>query len=114
FSLRASFPLVLTTVRAPPTLHSFPTRRSSDLHRAREYERVHGRSQRGICEGDPGAGEPCFRSIDGSDRSVGPRLGSVVVRGRDEDRKSTRLNSSHQIISYAVFCLKKKTKRSQD
>src|SRR5258708_10490139 len=30
----------------------------------------------------------------------------------EEDRKSTRLNSSHQIISYAVFCLKKKnTKR---
>src|SRR5258708_29282803 len=27
----------------------------------------------------------------------------------DLDRKSTRLNSSHQIISYAVFCLKKKT-----
>src|SRR5258708_13321139 len=27
----------------------------------------------------------------------------------DGDRKSTRLNSSHQIISYAVFCLKKKT-----
>src|SRR5258708_17682648 len=29
---------------------------------------------------------------------------------RDGDRKSTRLNSSHQIISYAVFCLKKKKK----
>src|SRR5258708_18148219 len=29
-------------------------------------------------------------------------------RAGDEDRKSTRLNSSHQIISYAVFCLKKK------
>src|SRR5574344_2223778 len=28
----------------------------------------------------------------------------------DQDRKSTRLNSSHQIISYAVFCLKKKNK----
>src|SRR5258708_20967446 len=28
-----------------------------------------------------------------------------------QDRKSTRLNSSHQIISYAVFCLKKKKKR---
>src|SRR5438552_4290549 len=27
---------------------------------------------------------------------------------KSEDRKSTRLNSSHQIISYAVFCLKKK------
>src|SRR5258708_25651550 len=30
-------------------------------------------------------------------------------RGAGTDRKSTRLNSSHQIISYAVFCLKKKT-----
>src|SRR5207244_8978341 len=34
----------------------------------------------------------------------------ITVR-RELDRKSTRLNSSHQIISYAVFCLKKKTKR---
>src|SRR5258708_28135164 len=31
--------------------------------------------------------------------------------GYAEDRKSTRLNSSHQIISYAVFCLKKKKKK---
>src|SRR5438552_14501747 len=30
-----------------------------------------------------------------------------------QDRKSTRLNSSHQIISYAVFCLKKKTTKKQ-
>src|SRR5258708_15935374 len=30
-----------------------------------------------------------------------------------KDRKSTRLNSSHQIISYAVFCLKKKKKTRQ-
>src|SRR2546426_4442737 len=30
---------------------------------------------------------------------------------RSEDRKSTRLNSSHLVISYAVFCLKKKKKR---
>src|SRR5207244_2946154 len=36
---------------------------------------------------------------------------ALIVRGRRiplRDRKSTRLNSSHQIISYAVFCLKKK------
>src|SRR5258708_28190835 len=33
---------------------------------------------------------------------------------RDEDRKSTRLNSSHQIISYAVFCLKKKKTGNTD
>src|SRR5256885_3579412 len=30
------------------------------------------------------------------------------ARGGPEDRKSTRLNSSHLVISYAVFCLKKK------
>src|SRR3712207_6989392 len=34
-----------------------------------------------------------------------------VVAGVDEDRKSTRLNSSHANISYAVFCLKKKKKK---
>src|SRR5438034_6912626 len=33
---------------------------------------------------------------------------SVSVSGNSEDRKSTRLNSSHTVISYAVFCLKKK------
>src|SRR3712207_8467154 len=33
----------------------------------------------------------------------------VVEREVDQDRKSTRLNSSHANISYAVFCLKKKT-----
>src|SRR5256885_11241221 len=32
----------------------------------------------------------------------------AVQRHIDEDRKSTRLNSSHLVISYAVFCLKKK------
>src|SRR5258708_15803372 len=36
----------------------------------------------------------------------------IVVQMPFEDRKSTRLNSSHQIISYAVFCLKKKKDRT--
>src|SRR5258708_31565657 len=40
---------------------------------------------------------------------VGHRPEQVATRSQDADRKSTRLNSSHQIISYAVFCLKKKT-----
>src|SRR5438552_9618460 len=39
------------------------------------------------------------------------KLGNVVVDATGRDRKSTRLNSSHQIISYAVFCLKKKIKK---
>src|SRR5256885_6835833 len=34
----------------------------------------------------------------------------AVQRGHGTDRKSTRLNSSHLVISYAVFCLKKKTR----
>src|SRR5258708_14943947 len=44
---------------------------------------------------------------------MGARSGQIVVHSNGtasnpQDRKSTRLNSSHQIISYAVFCLKKK------
>src|SRR2546426_6893966 len=35
----------------------------------------------------------------------------VRIKVEDTDRKSTRLNSSHLVISYAVFCLKKKKKR---
>src|SRR5438034_3709982 len=35
----------------------------------------------------------------------------VPSNPQDPDRKSTRLNSSHTVISYAVFCLKKKKKR---
>src|SRR5438034_8107981 len=42
----------------------------------------------------------------GDDRVRGPRGGDQPRR----DRKSTRLNSSHTVISYAVFCLKKKKK----
>src|SRR5258708_32070615 len=44
-------------------------------------------------------------------RSVG-LLVSLPSYWRKIDRKSTRLNSSHQIISYAVFCLKKKNTNS--
>src|SRR5688500_19145779 len=69
-----------------------------------------------------------FRSLAGRDRALrhlarlralggagaGPlrRLrdhrGRAAQEGRPQDRKSTRLNSSHLVISYAVFCLKKK------
>src|SRR5438552_14494385 len=55
-------------------------------------------------------------NIDGFDelhhfrliRSSTQKVGNSAIVG--PDRKSTRLNSSHQIISYAVFCLKKKKK----
>src|SRR5258708_27771609 len=44
-------------------------------------------------------------AVHGADRVVVAKFRHAVEPG---DRKSTRLNSSHQIISYAVFCLKKK------
>src|SRR2546422_11620370 len=53
----------------------------------------------------------------GSHRSAARRFRERVERsgcqasGRGRDRKSTRLNSSHGYISYAVFCLKKKKKK---
>src|SRR5947207_12317798 len=49
----------------------------------------------------------------GGRRDHGPVLPPAPARPvgqRPGDRKSTRLNSSHTVISYAVFCLKKKTK----
>src|SRR5258708_20566217 len=55
-----------------------------------------------------------FRSCDGASPVAGEihRLPTQPSHQRQttesRDRKSTRLNSSHQIISYAVFCLKKK------
>src|SRR5687768_17984323 len=44
----------------------------------------------------------------GHQARAGGRGGGDQAPGRIEDRKSTRLNSSHGYISYAVFCLKKK------
>src|SRR5260221_5670519 len=44
----------------------------------------------------------------------GQGLGALDAVALEEDRKSTRLNSSHTVISYAVFCLKKKKKQMYD
>src|SRR5205085_12390029 len=94
-------------------LHSFPTRRSSDLLRledllaalaqlflAARHERV------GL---DHPRQPPRLRRPTERERQAlqGP-LHRQVQLGVAEDRKSTRLNSSHSQISYAVFCLKKK------
>src|SRR5207249_6075727 len=54
--------------------------------------------------GDMGA---LYRAFRGRDPDVAP-----LLEERGLDRKSTRLNSSHVSISYAVFCLKKKKKRT--
>src|SRR2546426_2477514 len=46
-------------------------------------------------------------------RTLPSRAPSVAVGPGEKDRKSTRLNSSHLVISYAVFCLKKKIIKQQ-
>src|SRR3989449_10251227 len=47
------------------------------------------------------------------ERAVGALQITSVSPGQQVDRKSTRLNSSHGYISYAVFCLKKKKKKKK-
>src|SRR3989442_8125278 len=66
------------------------------------------RSQRLDLGAGPG-GAPGSRR-ESVNETVDPRSAGVTGGGRSGDRKSTRLNSSHVRISYAVFCLKKKKK----
>src|SRR2546426_5993006 len=49
-------------------------------------------------------------AASGSMREVEHAADVIFIAGANTDRKSTRLNSSHLVISYAVFCLKKKKK----
>src|SRR5256885_12083996 len=65
---------------------------------------------RRVQEGDPSAhGETDAFRRAGRQRSYGDK---IMVTTLAPDRKSTRLNSSHLVISYAVFCLTKKISRT--
>src|SRR5687768_17950769 len=87
-------------------LHSFPTRRSSDLlSAALIYRLVVTRSSRMARSDSECSSTELFAALT---RCV-PAAPSTVML----DRKSTRLNSSHGYISYAVFCLKKKKKNTK-
>src|SRR5437879_9686472 len=82
-------------------LHSFPTRRSSDLVAIQPFE------DRPDTLGLVAQDHDDRRQPGGE----GPPRGAA---GERLDRKSTRLNSSHRCISYAVFCLKKKNKKKKE
>src|SRR3712207_7972745 len=84
-------------IRRPPRSTLFPY---TTLFRS-IYRRAHHRAQRR----EDLAGHPLLRRAV---RTTG--VASPVGRANATDRKSTRLNSSHANISYAVFCLKKKKK----
>src|SRR3989454_8011104 len=82
-------------IRRPPRSTLFPY---TTLFRSRRTQRRRGRAPAARRARPPPEPQPAHRAR----RSA----------GRDpRDRKSTRLNSSHLVISYAVFCLKKKKKK---
>src|SRR5690242_20826938 len=62
-----------------------------------------------------GAGGPWSLTATVTPKADGRRTIEAVIRDvSPKDRKSTRLNSSHMSISYAVFCLKKKKKNKRE
>src|SRR5438445_5122651 len=98
-------------LRRPPRSTLFPTRRSSDLEG--QLLTLVEVARRQMLMGHDGRVELGVGADLGVVR-VGAGLLAARARNRVEigvDRKSTRLNSSHANISYAVFCLKKKKKK---
>src|SRR3712207_7003943 len=95
-------------IRRPPRSTLFPYTtlfRSLLLLRRLEVGSCLLRRHQDVAPGAPAAvaGGGVVGGVDGS-------VGVLVVGAGVVDRKSTRLNSSHANISYAVFCLKKKKK----
>src|SRR5689334_23788682 len=95
-------------LRRPPRCTLFPY---TTLFRSREIRRPVDRDPVVVVEPD----QLAELQVTGERRGlVGDAFHEVAIGGQeigvmvDEDRKSTRLNSSHSSISYAVFCLKKK------
>src|SRR5690606_41785494 len=89
--------------------HSFPTRRSSDLGIVDLddlLQRLHVRKADIVEEAAAQESVGQFLFVVGSDDDDRAMRGANCLARLD--RKSTRLNSSHVKISYAVFCLKKK------
>src|SRR5207249_6042304 len=107
-------------------VHRLPRSRRAATRRAAQHEHLEprpaGSQQVRVNEGDVYGGhesataaQHCLQPC--RERPRPERLREEVVRAQLEhphfvDRKSTRLNSSHVSISYAVFCLKKKTNKN--
>src|SRR2546426_6346659 len=92
-------------IRRPPRSTLFPYTtlfRSGDGETAREAQEPSGGS----------AGAVLMQLEIPSASCLPLRQGNAGQEQQQQDRKSTRLNSSHLVISYAVFCLKKKKKKT--
>src|SRR3989449_5229636 len=93
-------------IRRPPRSTLFPY---TTLFRSLVSRRASGDAADRCARGK--AGGAGLRALPSSVGRRPPRV--VEPRRPSGDRKSTRLNSSHGYISYAVFCLKKKKKKSR-
>src|SRR5207253_11234450 len=105
--------LIVSRYSSHRDLHSFPTRRSSDLsHRRCVLNEVRGEIF--VNRFRTASFDHFTPHIDDHHlvrfQLLVRTLCKLLGRARIQDRKSTRLNSSHVAISYAVFCLKKKKK----
>src|SRR5207244_12440363 len=103
----------LYSAALPLNLRSFPTRRSSDLAKSLGATLSLNCDMTPPLVGKYYSGSAARSSfVRRSERIFSAVMGSDITAEKiRSDRKSTRLNSSHQIISYAVFCLKKKNKK---
>src|SRR5207247_11056352 len=98
-------------VRLPRRSPLFPYRRSSDLRR---FARADARPRRAVPLDAPGPRHARGRPEPAGGATHGHQRRAGLLRVVDpQDRKSTRLNSSHEWSSYAVFCLKTKTNKPQ-
>src|SRR5699024_12521656 len=89
-------------------IQTLPTRRSSDLNNAKLEEKYNNwKTKFAIIENEtiPLVNDMLIDASFAADKSKPIDIYKKI------DRKSTRLNSSHVSISYAVFCLKKKNKK---
>src|SRR5690606_42083365 len=100
--------MLLAVIRPPPPSTPFPYTtlfRSLDGFERYQREDAWTWEHMALCRARPVFGPPEARErVETIVRDV-----LAMPRDPDKDRKSTRLNSSHVKISYAVFCLKKKT-----
>src|SRR5207244_12289123 len=103
-------PCLIVPIRPPPLSTIFPYTtlfRSATCEQAEEDRGDSGRELDQVgCRGLLGRGaSPGLPAVEEAHRCREERREVLAA----QDRKSTRLNSSHQMISYAVFCLKIKT-----
>src|SRR3712207_8073047 len=99
-------------IRRPPrsTLFPYTTLFRSPLGSAERLKHLIGAAMAAFAAGQRHIADPRFADVPVAQLLERPLSPGTPPATPLEDRKSTRLNSSHANISYAVFCLKKKTR----